>query len=152
MCGLSRRFVLIFVPNRRNYSFPLHRLHHRVAGQAWDHGEVGLMSPGFWRKVFAGFGYGKCETVWLDCPWWPDIVDFSQLIGDFLPFLRRVARGAQPQNRMAWLWDNLPYYDPEKLSGIDTRMERLAHFENTERTCIKKWFAHHVGVLAERDG
>jgi hypothetical protein len=152
ICGLSRRFVLIFVPNRKNYSFFLHRLHHRVAKQPWDHGAVELMSPGYWRKALSGFGFGRCETVWLDCPWWPDIVDFGQLIGDFFPFLRHAARRAQPRNRMAWPWDGLPYYDPEKLRGIESRIERLAFFEKSRQTWIKKRFAHHVGVLAEWDG
>jgi hypothetical protein len=151
MCGLSRRFVLIFVPNRQNYSFPLHRLHHKIAKQAWDHGARDLMSPDIWLRTFAGLGFHRCETGWLDCPWWPDIVDFGQLISDFFPFLERSSQRAKPQNRLAWPWDHLPYYQLESFPEIKDRMERLAFFENTRLTFVKKRFAHHIGILAEKD-
>ena len=53
---VSRRYVLVFVPNRLNYSFGLHRLHHRVAGRPWDHGRIDLMHPEPWRRWFAEMG------------------------------------------------------------------------------------------------
>ena len=51
MLRISRRYVLLFVPNRRNYGFWLHRLHHLVSGEAWDHGPTELLAPKPWQKL-----------------------------------------------------------------------------------------------------
>ena len=83
---------LIFVPNRLNYAFWLHRLHHWVAGEPWDHGRIDLMHADPWRDLFAKAGLQVKQTFHVDCPWWPDIVDAGQLIRDFFPFLKGLAR------------------------------------------------------------
>lgn len=150
MCCLSHRYVLIFVPNRQNYSFPLHRLHHKVAKQPWDHGDIALMHPEIWRNMFAQLKFHCFEPVWVDCPWWPDIVDIGQLVEDFFPFLKGIAQRAKPSNRYAWDANNLPYYETEQVSEINRRMTGLAYFENSRITWVKKIFAHHVGILARR--
>jgi hypothetical protein len=148
MVRVSRRYVLVFVPNRFNYSFWLHRLHHRVAHQPWDHGRIDLMRPEPWGRWFADLGLKVRETVWLDCPWWPDIVNFGQLIADFCPPLKGLARKAQPENRYRWLGHELPYYRLQDHPAIQQRLNRLSYFETSRRAWLKKRFAHHVGVLA----
>jgi len=86
MCRISRRYVLIFVPSARNYSFFLHRLHHKKANEAWIMARSISCSPLLLWRCTVSFGYRECEIVWLDCPWWPDIVDFGKLISDFFSF------------------------------------------------------------------
>jgi SAM-dependent methyltransferase len=147
LARVSRKYVLVFVPNRRNYAFGLHRLHHRVAGQPWDHGRIDLMSPKPWRELFAAAGLQVKETVWLDCPWWPDIVDFGQLLSDFVPPLKKLARKARPENRYRWPAEHLPYYRPADFPEVHRRMNRLGFFENSRCAWLKQRFAHHVGVL-----
>lgn len=147
---VSRRYILIFVPNRLNYGFGLHRFHHRVAAEPWDHGRVDLMSPHPWTEMFRRQGLRVIETIWLDCPWWPDIVDPGQLIADFFPPLKSLARQARPENRFAWLPDALPYYQPDSFPDVHQRMNHLAYFENSRLVWLKQRFAHHVGVLAEK--
>lgn len=156
MVRVSRKYVLVFVPNRLNYSFWLHRLHHRVARQPWDHGRADLLHPQPWRRMFAEQGLNDVQTLWVDCPWWPDIVDFSQLIGDFCPPLRQFTRQVKPENRMRWDADRLPYYQPAAYPHVHARMARLAFFEDipdcSRRVWLKRRFAHHVGVLGIKTG
>jgi hypothetical protein len=150
MRGLSKKYILFFVPNSSNYSFFLHRLHHKVTKQEWDHGTIGLMRPESWQDMLNNLGLNICETVWLDCPWWPDIVDFGQLISDFFPFLKRLAIHARPDNRYQWTADELPYYDIARYPEVHQTIARLSYFENSNLPWLKKRFAHHVGILAEK--
>jgi SAM-dependent methyltransferase len=151
MARVSRRYVLLFVPNRLNYSFGVHRLHHRVAREPWDHGRVDLMHPEPWRRWLGELGLKVRETIWVDCPWWPDIVDFGQLIADFCPLLKGLARRARPENRYRWEGDELPYYRLDDHPEIRRRLDRLSYFETTRIGWLKRRFAHHVGLLAAKD-
>ncbi|HEY7422907.1 MAG TPA: methyltransferase domain-containing protein [Gemmataceae bacterium] len=151
MVRISRRYVLVFVPNRLNYSFWLHRLHHRVARQPWDHGRIDLMRPEPWQRWFTDLGLTVRETLWIDCPWWPDIVDFGQLIADFCPPLKGLARKARPENRYRWTGEELPYYRLEDHPAIQQRLDRLSFFETSRWVWLKKCFAHHFGVLAVKN-
>ncbi len=151
LARVSQRYVLVFVPNRFNYSFGLHRLHHRVARQPWDHGRIDLMRPQPWCRWFTELGMRVRETIWLDCPWWPDIVDFGQLIADFCPPLKGLARRARPENRYRWLGHELPYYRLQDYPAIQQRLDRLSFFEKSRLGVLKRTFAHHVGVLAVKE-
>lgn len=148
---LSRKYVLMFVPNHLNYSFWLHRLHHAVARQEWDHGHVDLMHPRPWQRMLTGLGLRVQETLWVDCPWWPDIVDLGQMIGDFVPPLKRFASRAKPENRYRWEAGQLPYYRPQEYAEVHAQMTRLAFFEDSRQVWLKQRFAHHVGVLAVKE-
>ena len=150
MARVSRRYVFFCVPNAGNYSFWLHRLHHRVAKQPWDHGDVAWMRPAPWLALLADQGLHLCEFFYLDCPWWPDIVNPAELIMDFLPFLKRAPQRASPENRMKWEPETLPYYDPERYPDIHQRMQRLAFLENSRLVLLKRLFGHHFGILAEK--
>jgi hypothetical protein len=91
------------------------------------------------------------ETIWLDCPWWPDIVDFGQLIADFCPPLKGLARRARPENRYRWLGHELPCYRLQDYPAIQQRLDRLSFFEKSRLGVLKRTFAHHVGVLADKE-
>jgi hypothetical protein len=151
LCRISRQWVLACVPNRCNYGFLLHRLHHRIAKEPWDHGRIDLMQPKVWRRWFAERGWRVREIIWLDCPWWPDIVDAGQMLADFFPFMRRWAHRARPARHFRWSAAALPYYEPDTYAEIHQRMNRLAGFENSRLGFVRRSFAHHVGVLAERE-
>jgi hypothetical protein len=150
MARISRRYVFFCVPNADNYSFWLHRLHHRVAKQRWDHGDISWMRPAPWLEVLPDNGLRLCETFYLDCPWWPDIVNPGQLIADFLPFLKFAARKAAPENRLKWEPETLPYYDQERYPEMYQKMQHLAFFENSRLPLLKRLFGHHFGILAEK--
>lgn len=154
LARVSRRYVLVCVPNRQNYSFGLHRLHHRVSRQPWDHGRIDLMDPRSWEVLFAGAGLRVQGVSWVDCPWWPDIVDAGQLIADFFPPFRSVARKAAPDRRYRWEYPDLPYYQEAAFPQIHRQMERLAFFEFARpawaRRFLQRMFGHHVCVLASK--
>jgi hypothetical protein len=46
MARLSRRYVALVVPNRRNYGFPARRLYHRRTRLSWPYGNTAVMDPG----------------------------------------------------------------------------------------------------------
>jgi hypothetical protein len=151
MCRASKQYVLVVVPNRKNYAFPLHRLHHRVTRQEWDHGPVSLLAAAPYRQTFTALGLRIREVSFVDCPWWPDIVDFGTLVSDFFPFLKRAARGLKPENRLVWPADRLPYYEPERYAPLHRQMRRLSCFERCPVAFVKQRFAHHVAILAEKE-
>ena len=150
MLRVSRRYVLLFVPNRRNYGFWLHRLHHWVSGEPWDHGPVELLSPRPWQRLLKEYGLKVHKPMWVDVPWWPDIVDISQMMVDFFPFLKPLADKSGPENRYNWDAKDLPYFDPSRYPKVHARMERLSLIENSRLPIVKKLFAHHVGILGEK--
>jgi len=150
MLRVSRRYVLLFVLNRRNYGFWLHRLHHWVSGEPWDHGPVELLSPGPWQRLLREYGLKVHKPIWVDIPWWPDIADIGQMMVDFFPFLKPLTDKVRPENRYNWDARNLPYFDPSRYPEVHARMERLSLIENCRLPIVKKLFAHHVGILGEK--
>jgi len=150
MARASRRYVLVVVPNRKNYGFFLHRLQHRASGEAWDHGPMELLAAAPFQKMFVALGLRVREVAWVDCPWWPDIVDFGAMLTSFLPFLNGAARRLKPENRLAWPADGLPYFAPQEYPQVHQRMQRLALFEDCRWKGITQRFAHHVAILAEK--
>lgn len=150
MARASRRYVLVLVPNRQNYGFFLHRLQHRASGEAWDHGPTQLLAAAPFQMMFSEIGLRVRKIAWVDCPWWPDIVDFGALLTSFLPFLGGAADRLKPEHRLTWAADGLPYFEPEQYPQVHQRMHRLAFFENCRWRAVNQRFAHHVAVLAEK--
>lgn len=150
MVEISRRYVLIFVPNRANYGFWLHRWQHRVAKEPWDHGDVALMDGRALEQAMTAQGLRVLDAWLVDVPWWPDIADPGKLITDFFPVLRRVADRAKPERRYKWDVHHLPYFDEGAYPQVHARMRRLSFIERSRWMPIRRLFAHHVGVLAEK--
>jgi hypothetical protein len=148
LCRISRKAVLIVVPNRSNYSFALHRLQHTVSHQTWEHGSIDLMLPEPWRKRLVQNGMEVKKVFYMDCPWWPDLVDIHEFITAFLPFLDRFSVRMKPENHMKWEADGLPYFQPEEYPDVHYQMDRLAFLENAPFTSVNRFFGHHVAILA----
>jgi hypothetical protein len=153
MCEASARLVLIFVSNTRNYGFPVHRLHHRVAGEAWSHGDIDMMDVRKIEGLLGGHGFEVVERLLVDTPWWPDIDSpIEEVAATFLPFLRRLKSGSARLERYTWTVDDLPYFDAGKRKAVVDELDRHFLIENARRFPFKILFAHHRGVLAERRG
>jgi hypothetical protein len=150
MTEVSRRYVLIFAPNRANYGFWLHRWQHQVAKEPWDHGDVALMDEQALERAMSAQGLRVLDTWLVDVPWWPDIADPGKLLTDFFPFLKPVADGAKPERRYKYDVHHLPYFDAQAYPEVHARMQRLGLIERSRWMPIKRRFAHHVGVLAEK--
>jgi hypothetical protein len=148
LCRISRKAVLIVVPNRSNYSFAFHRLQHTVSHQAWEHGAIDLMRPDPWRKRLAQNGMQVKKVFYVDCPWWPDLVDIHEFVTAFLPFLSRFFVRMKPENRMKWEANGLPYFHPEEYPDVHRRMDKLAFLEKAPYKSVNRFFGHHVAILA----
>ena len=146
MSRISREYVFVCLPNRRNYGFGLHQLEHRISRQQWDHGDANLMRPEPWHRHFTKLGLKVLETIWLDCPWWPDIVDVRKMITHFFPFLSK--KISSPANCYLWRPFDLPYFSEEQFPEVHNLMKRLFFIEDSPFLWVKRRFAHHVGVLA----
>jgi hypothetical protein len=153
MCEASARLVMIFVSNTRNYGFPVHRLHHRVAGEPWSHGDIAMMDVPKIEGLLADHGFEIVERLLVDTPWWPDIDSpIEEVAATFVPFLRRLKSGSARLERYTWTVEDLPYFDAEKRRAVVAELERHFLIENSRRFPLKILFAHHRGVLAERRG
>ena len=151
MARVSRRYVLLFVPSQRNYGFLARRLHHRLTGKPWPYGNTDVMELGKVVGLLSELGLQVLETVLLDAPWWPDIIDISEFVADLLPFLSGLVPQRGPS---AYRWDpeHLPYFDPEIYPGVHERIRRLFFIERSRVDWLKRCFAHHFGVLAAKQG
>lgn len=133
MKRVSRRFVLIFCPNRWNYGFLIHRLHHKVTKTPWDHGHPMWMGEGTLEKIFEQHNLSVVEKGCIDVPPWPDL-DIT-----ILPETKIRIQKEVPD----FLWD-----DNSKV------MIDMARYSIIEKSSLprhlKLIFAHHVYILAEK--
>jgi hypothetical protein len=151
MCRASGRLVLVFVSNTRNYGFPVHRLHHRAAGEPWSHGDVAAMSPARIARAFERRGFRVVDRPFVDVPWWPDIDSpIEEVAATFLPLLRGRVRASRRLERYTWDEQSLPYFDRHKRRALEADLARHGAIERSRCTPLKMLFAHHRGVLAER--
>jgi hypothetical protein len=105
---------------------------------------------GSWVELFDRLEANILEVQYLDCPWWPDIVNPAKMLQDFFPFLKSFPGWVKSENRGRWDYTELPYYRPLVYPEIHQQMSRLAYFENSRLIWLKRLFAHHVCILASK--
>lgn len=150
MIKASRRFVMIFVSNTKNYGFKLHRLHHIIEHEPWGHGNIEIMDIKKIESILKERRLVIREKVFVDVPWWPDIDrPVGELISSFLPFLKSFVKDTSHTRRYNFDMDSLPYYDPVKQNEMELLYRRHGLFERSSITILKHIFAHHRGILAE---
>ncbi|MCD4689897.1 hypothetical protein K8S17_00380 [bacterium] len=151
MCLASSRFVMVFVSNTLNYGFPIHRLHHVAAREAWSHGDISSMNVRLIERLLVEHGFRPIERLVVDTPWWPDIDSpIEEVIATFLPFLKRSISGSKRLEHYTWMWDELPYFEPDKRARLTEEIGKHFLIERSAPGPLKLLFAHHRGVLAER--
>lgn len=150
MARLSRRYVAVVVPNRRNYGFPARRLYHRRTGLRWPYGDVRMMDPRTVQRILEKAGLRVLETCWLDVAWWPDILDPITWLRTMAPWAGRLFASG---NRDGYRWEaeGLPYFDATTHADLHQRMHRLAWLERVRPALLQTPFAHHFAVLAVRE-
>ncbi len=153
MVRVSRRYVALVVPNRRNYGFPARRLYHRRTGQPWPYGDTAVMDPGTVRGLLERAGLRVLEVRWLDVAWWPDILDPAAWLTAMLPGIGGLLSGrlSLDDRRDGYRWEaeKLPYFDPATYADLHRRMHRLGWMERRWPALLQMPFAHHFAVLAE---
>jgi len=151
MARLSRRYVALVVPNRRNYGFPARRLFHARTGLPWPYGNTTVMHPGAVRRLLEQAGLWVLETRWLDVPWWPDIIDPVAWLKAMIPGASRLLARNQRDGGYRWEPEDLPYFDQAAYADLHRRMRRLSWMERTWPSLLQMPFAHHFAVLAVRE-
>ncbi len=152
MCEASSRYVMIFVSNTWNYGFPIHRLHHRAAGEDWSHGAIASMNISMIERMLREHGFEPRERLVVDTPWWPDIDSpIEEVVATFLPFLKSRVSGSKRLEHYTWAWDDLPYFDVSKRERLMKEIGKHFIIERSAPGALKLLFAHHRGVLAERN-
>lgn len=151
MVRLSRRYVALVVPNRRNYGFPARRLYHHRTGLPWPYGDTKVMDPSAVRTLLKQAGLRVLEVRWLDVPWWPDIIDPAARLKAMIPEMGRLFSRAQGDGGYHWEPECLSYFDPVAHADLHQRIERLSRMERTWPSLLQMIFAHHFAVLAERE-
>ncbi len=152
MCDASHELVLVFTSNTWNYGFPVHRLHHRAAGEEWSHGDISTMNARRVAGWLSASGFEVVERLLVDVPWWPDIDSpIEEVAATFLPFLSRLKSGSKRLERYTWTVDDLPYFDPGKRAALEKQLAVHFLIENAGWCPARSLFAHHRGVLARRE-
>ena len=73
MVRVASRWVLVVTQNKHNPGMPIHRLQHRLSGEAWDHGDMDLAEPSVVSELLEAAGARVLEVGGVDLPPWPDI-------------------------------------------------------------------------------
>jgi hypothetical protein len=152
MCESSKRYVLVFVSNTLNYGFPVHRLHHRAAREDWSHGNIDMMNVRAISGMLRNNGCRILRRLLVDVPWWPDIDSpIEEVAATFLPFLKRFVSGSKRLERYTWTVDSLPYFGGAEREELLRGLDRHFFIERQSRSPLRILFAHHRGVLAEKE-
>ncbi len=150
MARLSRRYVALVVPNRRNYGFPARWLYHRRTRFPWPYGNTVVMDPSTVRGLFEQVGLRILEVRWLDVPWWPDIIDPAAWLAAMVPGAGRLFSSTW-RDGYCWGPEDLPYFDSVAYADLYRRMHRLGWMERRWPSLLQIPFAHHFAVLAMRE-
>lgn len=149
MIRISKKYVMVIVPNPENYGFILHRINHLITGDPWVHGNIEYMHIRKWSRLIKKKGLRIIDRFLVDIPFWPDIDKPPEtIIGDFLPFLKNWLnkKATERYDTTGYSADNLPYFG--KNEEFERLMEKLSFIERNFPGFIKILFAHHNGILA----
>jgi len=151
MARCSRRYIMVFTSNTRNYGFWIHRLHHVVEKEPWYHGNIQVMNT---RKISATLrkmGFRTIRHLYVDVPWWPDIDSpIEEVAGSFLPFLKRFLKKSRRLEIYKYNHDNFPYFHEDRRKALLKVFSSHPNFESSHIPLLKLLFAHHRGILAEK--
>jgi hypothetical protein len=150
MARLSRRYVALVVPNRRNYGFPARRLYHRRTRLSWPYGNTAVMDPGTACRLLEETGLRALEVRWLDVAWWPDLLDPVAWLAAMVPAAGRLLAHSR-RDGYRWEPEALPYFDSVAYADLHRRMCRLGWLERACPAPLRIPFAHHFAVLAVRE-
>jgi hypothetical protein len=148
MARLSRRYVALVVPNRRNIGFPARWLYHRRTRTPWPYGNTAVMDPAAVRVLLEEVGLQVVEVCWLDVAPWPDILDPLAWLAAMVPGAGRFLP-AERKDGYRWGPEDLPYFDSVAYADLHRRMRRLAWLERHLPPRFQTPFAHHFAVWAE---
>jgi hypothetical protein len=135
MKNLSRRYILIIVPNILNYGTPIHLAYHFFTRTECKHAERGnlkLRTRLGLKRFTEKNGIKILECDYIDMPPIPDI-GFS--IKELLEFL-----GCNTKNERSL----------QNIDAITQKIEKMMVFENKNLpSIIRAFFGHHIFLFGE---
>jgi SAM-dependent methyltransferase len=152
MVRASCGYVLVFVQNAWMPGVHLHRLHHRLGGQRWDHGAIDSMRAETVARRLKNAGAELVELGGCDLPPWPDLDVRLPRFGRGETVLQGAPRPYGPGD--AVLPSTAAAAIFEKPARLSAPMRFLAgwhdHVELRIPRRILRWLAHHPYVLAKK--
>ena len=159
MLRITKKYIFIEIQNVFNPGYPIHRLHHFVRREPWDHGSPSKMKLSRITNIIKELNATTVETGATDMPPWPDInirlkemvsKKTSDLILNEEPASKlRPAVTIKPMNRII-----------NDIQPVEFSMKReiVLHLfdvwyrvvESKAPASVKKIFAHHPYVIAEK--
>ncbi len=142
MVRVSSRFVLIFMPNRKQIGYQLRKhLLDKDFFKTIDETWAGIDKA---QSLLLSLGLKLMDRGVLDVPPWPDT---CVPIG---PFLRKIMkRGNEAKDR--WTWDIMKYYGG-KDHDLKEKVERFSMLENLPIPWqLKTLWAHHRYVIFSKN-
>jgi hypothetical protein len=151
MARCSRKYIMVFTSNTRNYGFWIHRLHHVVEKEYWYHGNIRVMNMRKISQSLRKLGFRTIERLYVDVPWWPDIDSpIEEVAGSFLPFLKPFLKKSRRLEIYKYNDENFPYFCEERKRELLKVFAPHPNFESSRIPLLKQLFAHHRGLLAEK--
>jgi hypothetical protein len=148
MARISRRYVFFTYMNKKNYGYFIHRLHHKKTRRRWDHTDLSYEDLKRADKILATKGFKLENKILLDVPWFPDI---GAPIGEVARDLLGRSKPQSTSGESGGLkWDSLPYFDKNKYEKFKKGFAKDFIIEKYFPNFIKKFFAHHIGLLYQK--
>lgn len=162
MLRVTQQYVFIEIQNVFNIGYPLHRIHHLLRREPWDHGNPRQMKLSDVERVVTGHGASVVETGATDMPPWPDInIKLREMVSKKKSVqIRKIDKNPADELRpTVVLRDVSDVVGDMRSFGKSTvnddvvlRMFDLWHFlvETKSPSVFKKFVAHHPYVIAEK--
>lgn len=164
MVRVTRRYICIQFQNIANPGFFIHRLHHRLQKEPWNHGEPGKMNISAVMNIASEAGSKIVEIGGIDMPPWPDIpLNLKETIHwkrNSSGLKRAVNTGYNTELGLQGVlteWNETIRNTRgfEKVSGKKERILRLftIWYDSIEKKAplwVKTVYAHHFSILAEK--
>lgn len=160
MLRVTRKYIFIEIQNVFNVGFPLHRLHHFLRREPWDHGNPGQMKLSSIMDIIDELKAVVVETGATDMPPWPDInIKLREIVS------KNTTRSIQNNDSASRLRPVVKIKPVNEIINDIHHFERLSLkreivlnlfdiwyrlIESRAPASVKKIFAHHPYIIAEK--
>jgi SAM-dependent methyltransferase len=141
MKRISKKYVCLFLSNKRNIGYYFHRFAHWYAKIPWTHGDVSLRLPKNIKHMMNNVGLNVEKVDLVDTPPWPDSIGFRDI-----RLHRLMLEHGVDLAKVDWTSD---YVDYLKLNRFPLWIKLVHAFESIPTPYfLKQFYAHLFYVLA----
>lgn len=162
MLRVTRKYIFIEIQNVFNAGYPLHRIHHLLRREPWDHGNPSQMKLTDVKNVITACNASIAETGATDMPPWPDInIKLREMVSkknsaQIQKIDKKPADELRPTVVLRDVGDVVSDICSFKKSTVkDDVVLRMFDFwyflvETKSPSIFKKFVAHHPYTIAEK--